>query len=320
VILSNSAIRFPARYRAELCDARMRLFGNGVFVLGLALVCILFVTCTDEPPATAAPSTPPEVGPCQGYACDSAVIRYILDVNEHGGVAVSDVAAFEPTSGRAEMLTLEAIDLSVLPPQIGNLTALTYIDLSRGSLSALPAEIGHLSSLRTLWLNDNNLLTLPPQLGDLDSLAVLNASRNCLASLPPEIGLLHSLRALTLAHNQLSALPSEIGDLISLEYLDLDHNCLQSLPQTIGGLVPLEILYLVDNELTTLPAGAAGLSSLVELDLRRNALVALPDTIAALEADVFVCENHLTGVSTAVAAWLDTWAESSWRECQTSVP
>ena len=111
-------------------------------------------------------------------------------------------------------------------------------------LTELPAEIGNLTSLRSLFLGDNQLTELPPEIGNLTSLKSLSLYRNQLTELPPEIGNLTSLTGLSLYRNQLTELPPEIGDLAGLERLlrltpkglNLSHNLLTILPTEITQL------------------------------------------------------------------------------------
>ena len=56
---------------------------------------------------------------------------------------------------------------------------------------AVPAEIGQLTSLRVLYLNNNNLTSVPAEIGQLTSLQELNLNSNQLTSLPAALGRTH---------------------------------------------------------------------------------------------------------------------------------
>ena len=67
---------------------------------------------------------------------------------------------------RDTTLSLHNNQLSTLPPEIGQLTALRS-SLHDNQLTTLPPEIGPLAALRTLYLTGNQLTTLPPEIGPL---------------------------------------------------------------------------------------------------------------------------------------------------------
>ncbi|MCX6853300.1 MAG: hypothetical protein NTV80_00165, partial [Verrucomicrobia bacterium] len=114
--------------------------------------------------------------------------------------------------------------LTSLPPEIGQLTALMELNLDNNQLSRLPPEIGQLKQLRHLFLYSNQLSTLPSQIGQLSALRVLNPYANKLTMLPAEIGQLEHLEWLGLSHNQLTTLPEEIKQLTALRVLSLHGN------------------------------------------------------------------------------------------------
>jgi len=108
-----------------------------------------------------------------------------------------------------------------IPPEIGNLTNLTYLSLNYNQLTGeIPSEIGNLTSLTTLSLYVNQLT----------------------GEIPPEIGQLTNLERLWLNDNQLTGfIPSEIGNLTSLTTLSLYNN-------QLSGEIPESICY-IDNEI-----------------------------------------------------------------------
>jgi Leucine-rich repeat (LRR) protein len=54
-------------------------------------------------------------------------------------------------------LSLSSTDIKELPPEIGQLTNLTYLDLSSTQLTKLPDEIGKLTNLKYLNLSSTQL-------------------------------------------------------------------------------------------------------------------------------------------------------------------
>jgi len=193
-------------------------------------------------------------------------------------------------------LNLSDNRLTTLPSEIGQLSALTWLNLSNNHLTTLPAEIGQLAALTQLNLSDNRLTTLPSEIGQLSALTWLNLFNNHLTTLPAEIGQLAALAQFNLSGNRLTTLPSEIVQLSALTELHLAGNRLTMLPAEIVQLSALTELNLSFNELTTLPAEFGKLSALTELDLSVNKLTTLPSEIVQLSAltelDLFA--NHLT--------------------------
>ena len=188
-------------------------------------------------------------------------IAYLYDDPDEAYQAALEAIEEARVSGATELF-LERFGLQELPPEIGNLTNLQYIDLSANKLSSLPSEIGNLTSLQGLSLWKNQLHTLPSEIGNLRELLYINLGGNCLFSLPPEIGTISSLQQIDLYDNQLKVLPPEIGNLSSLQGINLDDNPLQSPPQEVVSQGTEAIKdYLRDQaawHIRKMIAGAAG--------------------------------------------------------------
>lgn len=99
----------------------------------------------------------------------------------------------------------------------------TTLDLSDLGLTVLPPEIGQLTNLQALYIGNNELTSLPPEIGKLTQLTVLHAMDNALTSLPSEIGNLRNLCVAELGSNQLTSLPYEL--LIEMESQFNGPNC-----------------------------------------------------------------------------------------------
>ena len=113
-----------------------------------------------------------------------------------------------------------------------NGTGLYLVNLD---LIALPPEIGQLTALTSLFLHDNRLRALPPEICQLTGLNVLCLHNNRLSSLPPEIQELSNLRLLTLENNSLGELPEGLKKLTQLEELTLHGNEELRLPLEVLG-------------------------------------------------------------------------------------
>ncbi len=62
----------------------------------------------------------------------------------------------------------------VLPPEIGQLQQLRFLDVANMDLKTLPVEIGALKKLQNLDINGNKLETLPAEITELKNLKTLN--------------------------------------------------------------------------------------------------------------------------------------------------
>jgi hypothetical protein len=156
-------------------------------------------------------------------------------------------------AGIVTELTLISNHLSgTIPPELGNLSNLSLLNLKRNQLSGtIPPELGNMSNLGYLYLHSNQLSgTIPPELGNLSNLRFLWLFDNQLSDLiPPELSNLSYLISLDLRHNQLSGLiPPELGNLSYLISLDLRSNQLSgSIPAELSNLSNLAYLFLSDN-------------------------------------------------------------------------
>ncbi|KAM4820656.1 leucine-rich repeat and calponin homology domain-containing protein 4 isoform 2-T2 [Thomomys bottae] len=163
----------------------------------------------------------------------------------------------EVPEAACQLVSLEGLSLyhnclRCLNPALGNLTALTYLNLSRNQLSSLPPYICQLP-LRVLIVSNNKLGALPSDIGTLGSLRQLDVSSNELQILPVELCGLRSLRDLNVRRNQLSTLPDELGDL-PLVRLDFSCNRVSRIPVSFCRLRHLQVILLDSNPLQSPPA------------------------------------------------------------------
>jgi hypothetical protein len=92
------------------------------------------------------------------------------------------------------------------------------------SLTELPKEVGKATSLKRLFLEDNNISSIPSEIGSLTNLEILKINNTPLDILPPEIGNLTNLKILDLRNNNFTRVPPEVGKLKQLKTLDLSGN------------------------------------------------------------------------------------------------
>ena len=156
---------------------------------------------------------------------------------------------------RARHMNLSARLNGQLPPELGNLSALTQLWIDSNSFTgSIPKELGNLSNLRALYLRGNNLTgSIPKELGNLSSLEELRLNHNNLTgSIPKELGNLSSLEELHLRGNNLTgSIPSELGNLSNLRELHLAINRLSGeFPRWVKNLSSLSQFSIQGNRLT----------------------------------------------------------------------
>ena len=180
-----------------------------------------------------------------------------------------DGVTVEGSPGRVTKLTLTRRGLfGALPPELGDLSKLTYIYISSNNLSGgIPAELSRLTELTTLLLFGNGLTgNIPRELGSLPDLTRLLLNSNELSgAIPSELGNLENLTELNLGWNRLTGeIPSDLGNLSKLERLTLTVN-------QLTGCVPANLedqltSYLFDRSIDfcsvlTSPGAPTGLTA-----------------------------------------------------------
>ena len=226
---------------------------------------------------------------------------YGVGVDAEGRVAGLDL------SGRWDSQSRQEIPHGLegpIPPQLGDLSNLTVLNLERNALTGpIPSELGNLSRLEHLVLSENALTgPIPPQLGNLSRLEHLVLGGNALTGqIPPQLGNLSSLTWLYLSFNALTGqIPSELGNLSRLEWLFLNDNSLTgSIPRELGNLSNLKDLFLRFNALTgSIPRELGSLSGLDNLYLNDNSLTGpIPPELGNLSGleRLRLNSNSLTG-------------------------
>jgi len=270
--------------------------------------------------------------PCADYACDSLVLRSILDSCRLDGVAVITVS--QKSGNRIFWLRLCGFSttssslpryLTFLPGSIGRLTGLQHLDLSFNQMLHLPGEIGMLPDLRYLDISYNQLTILPDSIGQCGALTTLNATGNQLDSVPLSLGSCRSLQTLSLADNYLTRLPDTLCALPRLTQFTAAFNLLTELPQSIAHMSAVRMLYVDHNRLTALPSAIGDLKDLRNLSAGSNLLTDLPARICSLTAVTYCYfdSNRICDPAPEVRAWLDAYADdinglhgSSWQSRQ----
>ncbi|CAK9041996.1 unnamed protein product [Durusdinium trenchii] len=191
------------------------------------------------------------------------------------------------------LLNLSANQLQCLPESFSKLESLRELELGDNQLRALDLE--NLDALRRLNVRNNCLgsLILPKSLEELDatgncferlpqlpsSLRTLWMAQNEVTELPDKLPC--CLQGMQVAHNQLQALPDSLWDGHArsvMTHLDVSHNWLMKLPKTLAELSSLQSLCIEGNRIGSLNFGA--LPELRTLRAADNMIDHLPDTFS----------------------------------------
>lgn len=84
-------------------------------------------------------------------------------------------------------LDLSSLGLTSVPPELGQLTAVSVLHLQYNRLTGVPAEVGQLSGLTTLYLNNNRLVVIPEELSQLSALKQLFLHGNPALGIPDSL-------------------------------------------------------------------------------------------------------------------------------------
>ena len=152
------------------------------------------------------------------------------------------------------------------------------LDLENLALTGLPPQIGELAHIKYLNVNFNKLVSLPDQLSQLGRLKMLNAGGvNEFRKFPRVILKLESLVHLDLSGNQLRKVPRSIGNLSNLTRLHLDSNYIEKLPHQMYRLTKLQVFSAASNPfLSTVPPDMGQLTQLKRVDLSNTQIATLP--------------------------------------------
>ena len=219
--------------------------------------------------------------------------------------------------GRVSRLGIYRNNLTgAIPPELGNLAELTWLELSGNLTGQIPRELGDLTALTDLSLVGTNLTgSIPPELGNLAELTWLELSGNLTGQIPRELGDLTALTDLSLVGTNLTgSIPPELGNLARLERLRLFANSLTGpIPPELGKLAALTFLNLEGNNLTgPIPPELGNLAKLTRLRLLENNLTGpIPLELGNLASlwELRLASNDLSG---SVPSELGTLTKVRW--------
>lgn len=181
-------------------------------------------------------------------------------------------------------LNLSNRHLKIMPSRIGSLVHLKSLFLDNNQLIFVP-EIGSLIQLEELSLENNQLTLLPESCSNLTHLKMLNLSKNSIKCMNGSIlTTFEQLTFLWLNECGLMYLPKEIGNLINLQMLGLKSNRLENIPDEFAKLVKLKWLNLENNLLSDLKFDAfKNLLELSHLNVNKNKLEHIPESLFYLK-------------------------------------
>jgi len=190
---------------------------------------------------------------------------WYLNLRENYDLIASCSQLFMKGWERIEVLVLKSNKLyGRLPSSFGNLTSLTYLDLSNNSIEGvIPSSIGAFCNLKVLILSGNNMTgTLPeflqgiencPSRKPLSNMKFFYVSDNQIhGKIPDWLTQLENLTDINISDNLLEGpIPLSIGSLQNLVLLDLSGNKLNgTLPYSIGQIDKLSFVDISSNQLT----------------------------------------------------------------------
>ena len=236
---------------------------------------------------------------------------------------------------RVTKLNLKAQNLhGTIPPELNNLTALTYLNLHTNNLSGdipdlsgtaltklylsnnqltgkVPTWLNDMSDMVDLWLWGNELDGAIPDLSGMTSMDSLKlAGNNLMGGIPEASALPPNVRILILQDNQLGGTIPDLSSLSNLKELWLHSNGLTGeVPASLNSLTNLTSLNLRNNDLTGDLPDLSGLDMLRILRLQRNQLSGeIPGSLGGADSlqKLYLHGNQFTGIGAGLADAADT--------------
>jgi hypothetical protein len=207
------------------------------------------------------------------YEADTLAAKAILDANQITGISPTNAICFPKEvrpagtgSYRIVTIRLTHKNITVIPPEIGQLTGLENIWLDTNGISALPAEIGNCRALQFVDLSNNSLTTLPTEMGNMTALITLDLSNNSITALPAGFWSMTALKTIDLSHNALGSIDPLISNLVRLERLDVSYNQVTTLPSSLATMSSLQSIVVDNNKLCNQPQDVSNLISRIYQD------------------------------------------------------
>ncbi|WP_211093391.1 T9SS type A sorting domain-containing protein [Flammeovirga agarivorans] len=180
-------------------------------------------------------------------------------------------------------------------PSTGAIIELNLHELE--GLTTLPSIIGQFTSLKTLKLYDNELVSLPQELWSLTSLDYLDLSNNNLGDEDiSSLNNLSALRTIWLSGNSFTSIPN-ISSLNDLLFFIADDNNITEIDNEFTSNTNLLHLSLAGNGIQVIDMDFSGISNLKKIDFSRNEITEWNNSLPTNLEELILYSNLLNDIS-----------------------
>lgn len=215
-------------------------------------------------------------------------LTQIKEIDISGNANIDIDLAFETMAGIASLRVVGMRNLTKLPLNFDKMKLLESIDASGSNVDKLPSSIVNLKKLRTLLLNNCDLINaenLFDVASQIPSLFTFQYSSNTITAIPDQIGKMKKVASMTLGGKRITSISKEIANLKSLQKLvirDSPSLDFATLINNIDKLADLKILGINECSLKQIPAVISEMKNLQVLDLKDNTISQIPPSISKL--------------------------------------
>ncbi|KAI8972677.1 hypothetical protein BDB01DRAFT_809559 [Pilobolus umbonatus] len=177
-------------------------------------------------------------------------------------------------------------------------TSLKELWLANNEYSSLPISTQEIVSLESLNISGNRLKDLDhAYLHNIPGLVTLRAVNNLLEHIPDTFSSFQHLTTLDISNNFFTKFPMVICEITSLTYLDISFNKINLFPEEISQLTNLVSLFAIANRITGgLPPGFMRLTKLHELDIRQNLITDLDVVSHLTQLEILLVDYNSTSI------------------------
>ena len=182
---------------------------------------------------------------------------------------ITDAALEGLSETGLQQLDLSECGLKAVPETAWRLKGLTSFWFVRNKLAVIPDEIAQFPALTYLNLDGNSITNIPDSLAGATKLRWLHLDANMIGELPASLAALKDMRRIYLRVNKFTSVPEVVKEWPELEDLVLDDNAITEVPDWVGTDLSknLKTLSLKGCPIKRLPDDLSGLRNLSRLDL-----------------------------------------------------